>query len=116
MSACERLVFGDFVLEPAQRRVLRADGSELRLTPRLFNALLLFVQHPGELLDKDMLMQALWPGLVVEENNLNQVVAGLRRSLGGDAQGSRFIETVPRVGYRFVVPVARLPPAELRTT
>ena len=112
MSACERLVFGDFVLEPAQRRVLRADGSELRLTPRLFNALLLFVQHPGELLDKDMLMQALWPGLVVEENNLNQVVAGLRRSLGGDAQGSRFIETVPRVGYRFVVPVARLPPAE----
>lgn len=107
MHASERLVFGNFVLDRSQRRVLRADGSELRLTPRLFNALLLFVEHAGELLDKDMLMQALWPGLVVEENNLNQVVAGLRRSLGGDDQGSRFIETVPRVGFRFVAPVTR---------
>lgn len=100
-----RYAFGDFLLERAQQRVLRADGSALVLTPRLFNALLLFVERPGELLDKDTLMQALWPGLVVEENNLSQVVSGLRRALGDDAQGSRFIQTVPRRGFRFIAPV-----------
>ena len=84
----------------------------LAVTPRLFNALLLLAEHPGELLDKDTLMRALWPGLVVEENNLSQVVSGLRRALGDDAQGSRFIQTVPRRGFRFVAAVAALPDAD----
>jgi DNA-binding winged helix-turn-helix (wHTH) protein/TolB-like protein/Flp pilus assembly protein TadD len=97
--------FGGFVLQRLQRRVLRSDGTLVVLTPRLFSALLFFVEHPGELLDKEGLLQALWPGLVVEENNLSQVVAGLRRALGDDAQGSRFIQTVPRHGFRFVAPV-----------
>ena len=90
----ERLAFGDFVLERSQRRVLRHDGAAVDLTPRLFDALLFFVEHPGELLDKDRLMQAIWPGLVVEENNLSQVVSRLRRALGDDAQGRRFIQTL----------------------
>lgn len=55
--------FGGFVLQPSQRRVLRSDGTSVELTPRLFNALLFFVEHPGELLDKEILLQALWPGL-----------------------------------------------------
>ncbi|NDZ18153.1 hypothetical protein C7T35_35855 [Variovorax sp. WS11] len=99
--------FGEFVLERSQRRVLRPDGKSIELTPRLFSALLFFVEHAGELLDKKTLFQALWPGLVVEENNLSQVVAGLRRALGDDAQGSRFIQTVPRHGFRFVAPVLK---------
>ena len=99
--------FGEFVLERSQRRVLCRDGQSIELTPRLFNALLFFVEHPGELLDKETLFQALWPGLVVEENNLSQVVAGLRRALGDEAQGSRFIQTVPRHGFRFVAPVVK---------
>ncbi len=97
--------FAGFVLQRAQKRVLRSDGTEVPLTPRLFNALALFVDHAGELLDKDLLMRSLWPGLVVEENNLSQTISGLRRALGDDAQGSRFIQTVPRRGYRFVAPV-----------
>ncbi|MDL9997544.1 winged helix-turn-helix domain-containing protein [Variovorax sp. J22P240] len=99
--------FGGFVLQPAQRRVLRGDGTSVELTPRLFSALLFFVEHPGDLLSKEVLLQSLWPGLVVEENNLSQVVAGLRRALGDDAQGRRFIQTVPRHGFRFVAPVTR---------
>lgn len=99
--------FGGFVLQRSQQRVLRGDGTAVELTPRLFSALLFFVEHPGELLDKERLLQALWPGLVVEENNLSQVVAGLRRALGDDTQGSRFIQTVPRRGFRFVAPVVR---------
>jgi DNA-binding winged helix-turn-helix (wHTH) protein len=79
-----RYAFGDFLLEPSQQEVRRRDGSALNLSPRLFNALLLFVEHAGELLDKDALMRALWPGLVVDENSLSQVVSSLRRALGDD--------------------------------
>ena len=84
MSASQRYAFGDFVLERSQQRVRRRDGSALNLSPRLFSALLLFVENAGALLDKDALMRALWPGLVVEENSLSQVVSGLRRALADD--------------------------------
>lgn len=104
-----RIAFGDFVLEPAQQRVLRSDGTPLNLTPRLFNALQFFVEHAGDLLDKDTLIQAIWPGLVVEENNLSQVVSSLRRALGDEPQGSRYIQTVPRRGFRFVAAVSGQP-------
>ena len=108
MPAPERYAFGEFLLEPLQQRVSRRGGDALALTPRLFNALMLFVERPGELLDKDTLMRALWPDVVVEENNLSQVISALRRALGDDAQGSRFIQTVPRRGFRFVAPVAAM--------
>jgi DNA-binding winged helix-turn-helix (wHTH) protein/TolB-like protein/tetratricopeptide (TPR) repeat protein len=104
-----RYAFGDFVLERAQQEVRRRDGSALALSPRLFNALLLFVEHAGELLDKDALMRALWPGLVVDENSLSQVVSGLRRALADDPVASRYIQTVPRRGFRFVATVTMLP-------
>jgi DNA-binding winged helix-turn-helix (wHTH) protein/TolB-like protein/tetratricopeptide (TPR) repeat protein len=102
-SIPDRFAFGEFVLDTSQRRLQRADGEEIGLTPRLFNALSLFVQRAGDLLDKDELMRTLWPSLVVEENNLSQVVFALRRVLGDD--GSRFIQTVPRQGFRFVATV-----------
>src|SRR4051812_17792762 len=107
--ASPRYAFGDFVLEPAQQEVRRRDGSALNLSPRLFNALLLFVEHPGELLDKEALMRALWPGLVVDENSLSQVVSGLRRALADDPVASHYIQTLPRRGFRFVAAVTTLP-------
>jgi DNA-binding winged helix-turn-helix (wHTH) protein/TolB-like protein/Tfp pilus assembly protein PilF len=118
MTLADRYAFGSFVLERTQQRVLRSDGTLVALTPRLFSALLAFVERAGELLDKGALMEIVWPGLVVEENNLNQVVWGLRRALGDDAHGSRLIETVPRRGFRFVAAVTVLsanedwPPSE----
>ena len=108
----QRYAFGDFVLERWQYRVRHRDGTQLNLTPRVFNALLLFAEKPGQLLSKDAMMLALWPGLVVEENNLSQVVSTLRRALGDDTQGSRYIQTVPRQGFRFVAEVTVLPDQE----
>lgn len=108
MALPDRYAFGSFLLERTQQRVLRSDGTPVALTPRLFSALLVFVERSGELLDKGSIMDTVWPGLVVEENNLNQVVWGLRRALGDDAHGSRFIETVPRRGFRFVAAVTVL--------
>lgn len=112
MPAPERYAFGDFVLQRSQQRVLRSDGTALNLTPRLFSALLLFVENPDTLLDKDTLLRGLWPGLVVEENNLSQVISGLRRALGDEPPGSRYIQTVARRGFRFIAPVRLLPDDE----
>ena len=109
MVVSDRYAFGSFVLERSQQRVLRSDGSELSLTPRLFSALLLFVENADALLDKDTLMRALWPGLVVEENNLSQTISGLRRALGDEPPGSRYIQTVARRGFRFIAAVTALP-------
>jgi len=109
MPASERYAFGDFVLERSQQRVCRRDGSSLNLTPRLFSALLLFVENAGALLEKDALMLALWPGLVVEENSLSQVISGLRRALSDDSHDSKYIQTVPRRGFRFIAAVTELP-------
>src|SRR4051794_5921282 len=112
MVVSDRYAFGNFVLERSQQRVMRSDGSELSLTPRLFSALLLFVENADALLDKDTLMRALWPGLVVEENNLSQTISGLRRALGDEPPGSRYIQTVARRGFRFIAAVTALPDVE----
>ena len=109
MAVSDRYAFGNFVLERSQQRVLRSDGSELSLTPRLFSALLMFVENADALLEKDTLMLALWPGLVVEENNLSQTISGLRRALGDEPPGSRYIQTVARRGFRFIATVTVLP-------
>ena len=123
MLVSERYAFEGFVLERSQQRVLRSDGSELSLTPRVFSALLLFVENADALLDKDTLMRALWPGLVVEENNLSQTISSLRRALGDEPPGSRYIQTVARRGFRFIAPVTvlegagpMLPPPATGTT
>jgi TolB-like protein/DNA-binding winged helix-turn-helix (wHTH) protein len=111
----ERVDFGDFRLDRVQRRAWHKDGTRLALSARLFDALLFFVEHAGQLLDKDQLMAALWPGQVVEENNLNQMVLGLRRALGDDGGENRYILTVPRRGFRFVVDVRQVRPADPAT-
>src|SRR5215467_14998815 len=98
--------FGAFRLDPAERQLLR-DGKAVPLPPKAFLTLVLLVERNGRVREKQELMQAVWPGTFVEENNLTQCISLLRKTLGenGDSQG--FIETIPRLGYRFVAPVRR---------
>jgi TolB-like protein/DNA-binding winged helix-turn-helix (wHTH) protein len=102
--------FGDFRLD-ASRRLLFARGASdpLPITPKVFETILYFVERPSELLKKDRLLAELWPGLVVEENNLTQVVSVVRRILGETRGENRYLATVPGHGYRFVADVVRLP-------
>ena len=108
-SSESRLVyeFGDYRLDATQRLLLsKVDGRALPLTSRAFDTLLYFVEHRGELLDKATLMKAIWPNTVVEENNLSQSIAAVRRVLGESPDEHRFIVTVPGRGYRFVADVS----------
>jgi DNA-binding winged helix-turn-helix (wHTH) protein/Tol biopolymer transport system component len=96
--------FANFRLDCAQKRLFR-DGVSVPLTPKVFDTLELLVENSARLLEKDELMQRLWPDRFVEESNLTSNIKMLRKALGDDAANPRFIETVPRRGYRFIAAV-----------
>ena len=100
--------FQDFELDPAERR-LTGGGRPIALTPKVFDTLVLLVQRAGHLVTKDELMKALWPRGYVEESNLTKHVWLIRRALGDGEGDSRFIETVPKLGYRFIARVTIRP-------
>src|SRR5262249_13016953 len=96
--------FGPFRLDIGERRLSRGD-EVLALRLKVFDTLRVLVENPGKLLTKEELLEAIWPGTSVEENNLNHNVSILRKALGERATGQSYIETIPRLGYRFVAPV-----------
>ena len=97
-------VFGRFRLDSVDKALLQ-DEQPVPLTPKAIDTLLALVARHGRLVTKEELLQLVWPDAFVEENNLAQNISTLRRVLGEGAGGERFIETVPKRGYRFVAPV-----------
>lgn len=97
--------FGDFRMDVAERQLLRRDGTAVPLTPRVFETLRYLVEHSGRVLDKEQLMEAVWPDSIVEENNLSQNISTLRRVFGDSPGAPRYIVTVPSRGYRFTAEV-----------
>jgi Tol biopolymer transport system component/DNA-binding winged helix-turn-helix (wHTH) protein len=96
--------FGRFTLDPEEHR-LTLDGVQVPVTPKAFDILVVLVQRAPRLVSKDQLMKEVWPDAYVEEANLAVHISALRRTLGDAAEQKKYIETVPRRGYRFVVPV-----------
>jgi TolB-like protein/DNA-binding winged helix-turn-helix (wHTH) protein/Tfp pilus assembly protein PilF len=96
--------FDDFTLDSGERVLLR-QGKPLTLTPKAFDTLLILVENGGRIVSKEEFMQRLWPDSFVEETNLTFNIRQLRRLLGDDAHQPRYIETVPRRGYRFIAVV-----------
>lgn len=103
--------FGPFVLDPSER-LLHHGAARMELPPRAFDTLQVLVENNGHLLEKDVLMRTVWGDTVVEENNLSQVVYLLRKALRDGEDGTRYIETVPKRGYRFVAGVREIDVAE----
>src|SRR5687767_50511 len=95
----------------AARRLLLHGGKPVPMFPRCFDALLLLIERRGELLEKEFLLQALWPDVVVDENSLAKVISDVRRVLGEGSKEPGCIATIPRRGYRFTanVEVLRAP-------
>ena len=96
--------FGGFQLEPTKRLLLK-EGRAVPLTPKTFDTLLVLVRHRGRVMEKDELMQAIWPDTVVEESNLAHNISALRKIFGQKGEENRFIITVPARGYSFVAEV-----------
>lgn len=96
--------FGPFRLDIGERLLLR-DGEEVSLTPKIFDLLLVLVENSGHILEKDALMKAIWPDVVVEETNLTRNVSTLRKALSESSDARPYIETIPWRGYRFVASV-----------
>jgi DNA-binding winged helix-turn-helix (wHTH) protein/tetratricopeptide (TPR) repeat protein len=101
--------FGPFVADVAAYRLLRGEQA-IDLSPKALDLLFLFVTQPGELVTKDDMLRALWPDVAVTDNALTQVVSELRQALGDVPASPRYVETVPRRGYRFVATVERAGP------
>src|SRR5262245_13229055 len=95
--------FGRFRVDTREQQLTR-EGAAIPITPKVFETLVVFLRHPGRLLTKDDLLQAIWPDTAVEEANLTVNVSTLRRLLAAKGEPP-CIETVPRRGYRFVRPV-----------
>jgi DNA-binding winged helix-turn-helix (wHTH) protein len=107
MPSHEREVyaFGEFELDLAARALTKS-GIPVSLAPKTFDLLAMLVRRPGILFSKREIIEELWPDTFVEEANLSFQVAALRKTLGESA--NRWIETVPKHGYRFTAPTRRL--------
>lgn len=96
--------FGKFRVLPADKQLLRA-GKPVPLKPKVFETLLLLVESRGHLIEKEEFLKRLWPDSFVEEATLAQNISQLRKALGNGTEEDRFIETVPKRGYRFLATV-----------
>ena len=96
--------FGEFILVPNEKRLF-SDRKAVPVAPKVFDTLVLLVENRGRLVQKEELLKALWPGNVVEEQALAHNVSQLRKLLRDPAEDPKFIETVPKRGYRFIAAV-----------
>ena len=102
--------FGEFELDLSGEE-LRRDGEKLNINHRMFQVLSLLIERAGDIVTKEEFFEKVWSGSFVEDNNLTVTIRALRKVLGDDAKSVRFIENLPRKGYRFVASVSADPRA-----
>jgi adenylate cyclase len=103
--------FGDIRVEPAAHRVLR-NGRELELEPKAYSVLLQFLARPGELIQRDDLLEQVWGHSYVTPATLSRIIAQLRQKLGDDAASPHYIQTVHGCGYRLIASVTANHPVD----
>jgi DNA-binding winged helix-turn-helix (wHTH) protein/Tol biopolymer transport system component len=99
------VTFGNFEVD-LRSGELRKAGNKLKLSGQPFQVLVILLERPGEVVTREELQKRLWPDTFVDvEHNLNTSINKIREALGDSAESPRFVETVPRRGYRFIAPV-----------
>jgi adenylate cyclase len=107
---------GEWLVEPDLNRVSRA-GKRIPVEPKVIEVLAYLADHPGEVLPKEQIIQAVWPDTYVSDEVLRYAISELRKALKDDVKDPQFIETVARRGYRLIAPVSKKgPPAESRVS
>jgi DNA-binding winged helix-turn-helix (wHTH) protein/TolB-like protein len=116
-GAAKTMKIGDWVVTPTLNQLER-DGRTLKVEPRSMELLVCLARHAGNVVSTDQLIAEVWNGRVIEESGVYKQINQLRTALGDEAQRPRFIETIPKRGYRLIAPVERAgdacgaPPAE----
>lgn len=101
--------FGDFRLDVSERRLSKSEGAKNGSLPeKSFQTLVHLVRNSGRLVTKEELLSSVWPNTIVEENNLGKAIHSIRNYLGDSSGDPKYIETVPKYGYRFVAEVKRI--------
>lgn len=100
--------FDNFQIDALRRRLKHLDKC-VHLSPKVFDTLLTLVRQSGRVLEKDELIEAVWPDTIVEENNLTQNISAIRKALGDNRGDPRYVVTIPGRGYSFVADVRELP-------
>src|SRR5438045_2676887 len=109
----EPLKIGEWLVEPALNQLSGA-GRTVKLEPKAMALLCYLAERPGQVVSREALLAAIWPGVVVGDDSLTQAVIKLRKALGDVADAPVYIQTIPKRGYRLVAKVVRLvTPAEL---
>src|SRR3954447_2619395 len=108
--SCRAYRFDRFILDLNRGALLALDGTELPLRPKSFAMLQLLLENAGRLLNRDTIMEAVWPDVFVTDDSITQCVGDIRRALRDEAQ--RLVRTVPRRGYLLTAEVLRAGPAE----
>lgn len=102
--AGQPMLIGEWTLD-ASLNELQRDGTTIRLEPKAIEVLVFLAAHPGEVISRETILEAVWPGTVVGDDSLTQAVIKLRRALGDEAQRPRYIETISKRGYRLIAAV-----------
>src|ERR1700733_4895708 len=106
--------FGRFRVDPAEH-LLFCDGKPVQLTAKAFQVLLVLIRSSGHLVEKSALVDAVWGiDMFVEEGNIAVTISMIRKALGDDRSTQKYIETVPKQGYRFVSDVSKVFRSEMQ--
>lgn len=98
--------FGDFILDDKKQRLLTViNKSEVAIEPKLLELLLIFIKQPNSTITRQDILDQLWAGSIVTDNAINKLIGNLRKVLGDEAKNPRYIQTVPKRGYRLVCQV-----------
>lgn len=101
--------FGEYLLDIKHSRLLNAsDNAEKLIEPKVFELLLLFVERPNAVISRKDILEQLWSGSLVTDNAINKLIGNLRKALGDEAKNPRYIQTVPKRGYRLVCQVTTI--------
>jgi len=108
----QALKIGRWTVTPALNE-LATDGQTVRLEPKAMAVLVYLAERPGQVVSRESLLSAVWPGIVVTDESLTQVVIKLRKALGDGAENPAYIQTIPKGGYRLIAAVTPVSPMSL---
>jgi DNA-binding winged helix-turn-helix (wHTH) protein/TolB-like protein/Tfp pilus assembly protein PilF len=98
------MIVGEWSVDPATNELVRG-GDTVRIEPKAMDVLRVLAQRPGEVVTREELFAAVWPGVVVGDEALTQTIIKLRKALGDNARAATYIETISKRGYRLIAPV-----------